>query len=333
MRAVRITRRQALRTFLVGGAATAVTAGGYGALCERGRIRLIEQVLPVAGLPPALGGIRIGVLTDVHHGAFLPRRELDRAVTLLAGGRPDLIALLGDYVTFKNHTHLGSCVEALARLRAPHGIFAVFGNHDDEAETARAFRRQGFEVLDGARTRLAINGETLDLAGISFWTRTRGEIGPLVRNASRALILLAHDPRRLAEAASLGVPAVLSGHTHGGQISLPVVGAVAARKFPIPAGLLRQGATTLYVSRGLGTVILPVRLNCPPEVVVLTLKSASDRPGVGFRNQIRIQENTANPGPDAGRSIPLFRLYPARGTTRRPTICQFPSSTSWIAAG
>ena len=86
------------------------------------------------------------------------------------------------------------------------------------------------------------------------------------------MILLAHDPRRLTEAPALKIPLVLSGHTHGGQVVLPLVGAVAAKKFPVVAGVARRGETTMFVSRGVGTVYVPVRINCPPEVAVLTLQ-------------------------------------------------------------
>jgi len=88
--------------------------------------------------------------------------------------------------------------------------------------------------------------------------------------------LVAHTPMRLVEAAALSVPLMLSGHTHGGQVVLPGVGALAAREFPIVAGRGRRGATTAFVSRGVGTVYLPVRLNCPPEVVVLTVEPATE---------------------------------------------------------
>ena len=87
------------------------------------------------------------------------------------------------------------------------------------------------------------------------------------------MILLAHDPRRLEEAAALDVPLVLSGHTHGGQVVLPGVGAIAARKFPVVAGAARRENTSIFVSRGVGTVYVPYRLNCPPDVSVITLKS------------------------------------------------------------
>jgi len=88
------------------------------------------------------------------------------------------------------------------------------------------------------------------------------------------VLLLAHDPRRLREAAELQVGSVLSGHTHGGQVNLPVLGPIAARKFPVIAGLGRRNATSIFVSRGVGTVYVPYRLNCPPDIAVLTLTRA-----------------------------------------------------------
>jgi predicted MPP superfamily phosphohydrolase len=129
-------------------------------------------------------------------------------------------------------------------------------------------------MLKDARTRLTIRGESLELLGIRFWTRHGADIAALAKGASGTTILLAHDPRRLADASALNIPLVLSGHTHGGQVVLPVIGAVAAQKFPVAAGLASLGQTTLFVSRGVGTVYVPVRLNCPPEVALLTLRPA-----------------------------------------------------------
>ncbi len=87
--------------------------------------------------------------------------------------------------------------------------------------------------------------------------------------------MIAHDPRRLREASALGVPLILSGHTHGGQVTLPVLGAVAAHKFPVAHGIGRDGDSTLFVSRGVGTVLLPCRIDCPPEVAIVTLRRAA----------------------------------------------------------
>jgi predicted MPP superfamily phosphohydrolase len=93
----------------------------------------------------------------------------------------------------------------------------------------------------------------------------------VLRGASPTVVLLAHTPMRLAEATAFAVPLMLSGHTHGGQIVLPGIGAIAAREFPVIAGMARRESTTVFVSRGIGTVYVPLRLNCPPEVAILTL--------------------------------------------------------------
>jgi uncharacterized protein len=187
---------------------------------------------------------------------------------------PDLIVLGGDYVTWGNRAFVRPAAEALASLSAPEGVFGVLGNHDDDRDMPAALASRGFEVLRDARTRLTIRGETLDLIGIRYWTTSVADIARVAKGAAPASILLAHNPRRLREAAALDVPLMLSGHTHGGQVVLPVLGAVAARTFPVVAGMARRENTTAYVSRGIGTVYVPVRVNCPPEVAILTLKPA-----------------------------------------------------------
>jgi predicted MPP superfamily phosphohydrolase len=187
---------------------------------------------------------------------------------------PDLIVLGGDYVTEADRRFMGAAAEALGTLKAPHGVFGILGNHDDDRAMPASLTARGVEMLKDARTRLTIANETIELAGIRFWTRGN-DIARVVRGSRGAVVLLAHDPRRLNEAAQLNVPLVLSGHTHGGQVILPVVGAVAARRFPTLAGLARRGASTVFVTRGVGTVYVPIRVNCPPEVAVVTLTSAS----------------------------------------------------------
>jgi uncharacterized protein len=213
-------------------------------------------------------------LTDIHHSALVGADDVRAAVDLTLSVRPDLIVLGGDYVTFADRQYVGPVAELLAPLKAPQGVFAILGNHDDEKDMSAALVRRGFEVLKDDRTRVTLRGEALELAGIRFWTRRSSEIYErALKNARDTVLLLAHDPRRLTEAAKLNVPAVLSGHTHGGQVVLPGVGALAKARFPILQGLGRQDNTSIFVSRGIGTVYVPIRINCPPEVAIITLRA------------------------------------------------------------
>jgi predicted MPP superfamily phosphohydrolase len=270
-----MSRRTALKAIVAAGVGTATGGAAYGFLYERDRIVLTQVTIGVDRLPPGLAGLRIGLLTDVHRSRWVSEDDVVAAVQLLLGAAPDLIVLGGDYVTWGDSAFVGSAAELLGTLTAPHGVFGILGNHDSDQEMARALTTQHIQVLRDARTKLNVNGETLDLAGVRFWTKRPGDIETVVRGATGTVILLAHDPRRLTEAAQLNVPLVLSGHTHGGQVVLPMAGAWAARKFPLVAGVGRQGDTSIFVSRGVGTVYVPVRINCPPEVALITLKPNS----------------------------------------------------------
>jgi predicted MPP superfamily phosphohydrolase len=236
-----------------------------------------RRAVPMRHLPPALAGLRIGLMTDIHRSRLVSHEDVRHAVTTLMAERPDLIVLGGDYVTWGDRRFVGPSADALAPLSAPQGVFGILGNHDDDHDIGAALAANGVQILKDARTRLSIRGETLDLVGIRFWTKRQMDIARLFQGAAPASILLAHDPRRLTEAAALDVPLVLSGHTHGGQVVLPLIGPVAAQKFPVVEGIGRRGATTMFVSRGIGTIYVPVRVNCPPEVAVLTLVRADSR--------------------------------------------------------
>jgi len=271
---MRLTRRAALKGVL----ACAVGAVGgtavWGVAYERHHLGATEATLPVSGLPPALNGVRIALLTDIHHSALVGAEDVRAAVDLTLALKPDIIVLGGDYVTFADRAFVEPVAELLAPLRAPHGVFAILGNHDDDKHMPAALTRQKIEVLKDQRARVELRGGALELAGIQFWTRRTQRIEDVIKNARDTVLLLAHDPRRLTEAAELKVGAVLSGHTHGGQVVLPGVGALAKARFPILQGLGRRGNTSIFVSRGIGTVYVPIRINCPPEVAVVTLQRA-----------------------------------------------------------
>jgi uncharacterized protein len=268
----RVTRRDVLRGLGAAGLGAITGAMAHGFMYERHHIQVTRQDLGVSGWPEALSGLRIGFITDLHRSGTVAQEMVLAAVAAVMAEAPDLIILGGDYVTGRDRRYVQPVADALAGLSAKAGVYAVLGNHDEERDVTPALAAQGFIVLRDARTQISIRGEAVDLAGLRYWTHRVPDITRVVNGASANLILIAHTPKRLIEAAALSVPLMLSGHTHGGQIVLPGLGAVAAREFPVIAGSARRENTTAFVSRGVGTVYVPVRVNCPPEVAVLTLR-------------------------------------------------------------
>jgi len=267
-----IERRDFLKGCAAAGIGALAGAASHGFLYERLHVGVTRASLSASGWAEGLAGLRIGFLTDLHRSENVSREISARAVDLLMQERPDLIVLGGDYVTLADPKYVEPAAEVLSGLSAPAGVFAVLGNHDDDHDMAAALNAVDITVLRDARTQIRVRGERLDLVGIRYWTHGIEDIAKLLRGASPNVALLAHSPSRLTEAAELAIPVVISGHTHGGQIVLPGIGPIAARRFPVVAGTGHRENTSIFVSRGVGTVYLPVRLNCPPEVVVLTIQ-------------------------------------------------------------
>ena len=122
----------------------------YGTAFERHRIGMTSATLPVSGLPAALDGLRIGLITDIHHSRLVPAVDVVQALELAMSARPDLIVLGGDYVTFGDRAFVGPVAELLASLRAPHGVFAILGNHDDDRDMPAALAEQGIHRAEGS---------------------------------------------------------------------------------------------------------------------------------------------------------------------------------------
>src|SRR5262245_17461336 len=270
---MRLTRRAAVKGVLAGTAGLLGGTGAYGVIYERHRLGATEATLPVAGLPAALNGVRIALLTDIHHSALVGADDIRAAVDLTMSLRPDLIVLGGDYVSFADRAYVEPVAELLAPLRAPQGVYAILGNHDDEKDMPAALARRNFEVLKDHRTRVELRGEALELAGIRFWTRSASEISRVLKGKRDTVLLLAHDPRRLTEAAMLNVPAVLSGHTHGGQVVLAMLGGVAKARISGLDAVGIERDTLLFVSRGIGTIDVQIRITCLPAVAVVALSA------------------------------------------------------------
>lgn len=275
----RFLLRAASGTALVATAAS-MSAGMAEALGEH---ELTTVEIPLAKLPPALDGFTIVQLTDLHVGVTIDREFVQRVVDRSNALAPDLIVLTGDLVDGKV-AQLGEEAAPLGELRARHGVFAVTGNHEYYSgadEWIAELTRLGVRVLRNERVAIERGGHGFELAGIDDHSAHRWpghgpdlETALAGRDPSRALVLLAHQPRQVRSAAAAGVDLQLSGHTHGGQV-WPWHYIVRVQQGGLLAGRYQIGDTQLYVSRGCGYFGPPVRLAAPLEITRIVLRAAT----------------------------------------------------------
>ena len=266
----------------------------------RRQLTVAEADISVRGLEPPFDGLRLLLVTDVHTGPFISRRGFAEIVDRIDRLERDLIVLGGDLATSRVRDFT-DYAEIYTRLRAPLGVFGVLGNHDhftdDPPRLAREIVAAGIRLLQNELVVLDRDGARLTLAGIDDLLFGAPDLDAALRGAPRGVpvVLLSHHPDVLFEAAERGVSLVLSGHTHAGQIRVPGLPVIvrmsqyhlddgryrcveaadgtAASGAP-DAGTTPQVTTELVVSRGLGAVGLPMRIACPPEVVLLRLRSS-----------------------------------------------------------
>ena len=241
--------------------------------------RLVTLDVAVPALPPALIGLRIGHLSDLHVGALVPPAMVTRAVTLLQAAAPDLIAITGDLVDTQPADAVPAA-QALAPLRAPLGVWACLGNHDHKAgapivQAALASQAPHIRLLTNRAARVAVGTAELWVAGLDSAAAEHADAPAAFRMvpAQAACLLLQHEPDAV-DALPRRVMLTLAGHSHGGQVRLagrPVLLPPLGRRYP--GGLAQTPAGPLYVSRGVGWSGVPIRLNCPPEVTLLRLVS------------------------------------------------------------
>jgi predicted MPP superfamily phosphohydrolase len=230
-----------------------------------------RRAVRVRNLPDGFRGLKVALLTDFHRSRIVPAALIERAVTAAMLEKPDVIVLGGDFVTDGDTRFSETVADTLGQLDAPAGVFAVMGNHDENVVLPHALARRRIRLLVNESARLRRGGDALDLIGVPFDVDDDARLPHLIDKKVPS-VLLAHDGCWLDDATDLGVGLVLSGHTHGGQIVLFTELPYQGCDCPILSGELRQGGTALFVSRGIGMVRVPVRINCPSEVNILTLE-------------------------------------------------------------
>lgn len=294
------------------GAAGAVLGGlavaGDGTIFEANQPRLVSIEVRLPRLPHSWDGFRIAQLSDLHYDDYFSVVPLRNAVDIVNGLRPDLIVVTGDFVTsrgkhpprsalVKARQAIESCAQLLAQMHAGSGILAAVGNHDlgvDTNHIVEVLQSHDIPVLRNRSLPLEREGNRLWLSGVDDVLVGNPRLDLALKDipADEPVILLAHEPDWADFVAKYPVDLQLSGHSHGGQIRIPLLGAPylppLARKYPW--GLRQIGQLTLYTNAGIGTIEVPTRINCPPEVTLITLRSAPANGSAGADSTVSLMQ-------------------------------------------
>jgi predicted MPP superfamily phosphohydrolase len=245
-------------------------------------LRLIRIEIELPKLPPAFDGMRLLHLSDLHveFAGALAQRTIDLAQDL----RPDMIALTGDFIVSRVTPDLECFLEGIRRLNPPLGAWAIRGNHDiwhDSDAVIAAMERRGIPLLTNRGVTVEHDGARLHVVGVEHpWNPVESWDTLLPECNGECRLVLSHTPDTLEHVATRGADLVLAGHTHGGQWRLPLVGSMIVpsnRGAEFDQGLFQRNRSVMWVTRGIGTVGVPLRINCPPEITLLTLRSPGAR--------------------------------------------------------
>jgi uncharacterized protein len=278
-----INRRKFIKRAAAAGAA-AIAADSI--FIEPNRPRLIRKEIALPRWPTRLDGFTIALLSDFHYDPYFSVHPIRRGVDLVNRLRPDLIALTGDFISVPwvgnpamNVANTEPCAQLLGKLRAPHGVWSVLGNHDvfsDPNRITNALQAVGIPILSNQSVPIEKDGARFWLSGVEDVLGGDPDLpGTLARvPGDEAVVLMVHEPDYADYVAEYPVDLQLSGHSHGGQVKPPLMRPLylppLAKKYVW--GLFKIRELTLYTNAGIGTVNLPVRWNCPPEVTWITLK-------------------------------------------------------------
>ncbi len=251
------------------------------ALAEANTLTVEKVKIYLERLPKGLEGFRVVQLSDVHHSPFTHLDFIRRAVEISNELKPDMFVLTGDFVSHEAE-YIAPVAEVLGELKSEFGSFACLGNHDhwtDAAQVAKCLSKEKIKVLINEGFRFTARNSSVWLCGVDDYMAGTVDLRAALRGSfpDEMKLLLAHNPKTLYRAARAGVDLMLSGHTHGGQVRIrdEEKRILPRRKFA--SGLYRRKETQMYITRGIGTVVLPVRFGCPPEISLLELHSSGFR--------------------------------------------------------
>lgn len=246
------------------------------AIAEANSLSLEKISIKIKRLPKKLDGFRLIHLSDIHHSPFTNLEHIIRAVKVSNRLKPDMFVLTGDYVSHET-SYITPVAKVLGELKSEFGTFACLGNHDhwtDPEMITASFRANGMTVLINEGLRFQAHGASFWLAGVDDHLVGKTDLPSAVRGsyADEMKLLLAHNPIIFRQAVKEKIDLVLSGHTHGGQVKFrdQVKRILPRRK--LTNGLHERKDTQIYITRGIGTVVLPIRYQCPPEISLIELK-------------------------------------------------------------
>lgn len=246
------------------------------AMDEANSLSLERVEITLKRLPKNLDGFKIVQLSDTHHSPFTGLEHIERAVRIANRLRPDMFLLTGDYVSHERE-YIAPVAAVLGKLKSRYGTYACLGNHDhwtDADLVTHLFRGEGINMLINEGLRIVARGASFWLAGVDDYMVGKTDVPASLRGSypDEMKLLLAHNPIIFREAARVGVDLTLSGHTHGGQIKVRDDAKRIFKQRKLKAGLHKRRNSQIYITRGIGTVVLPVRYQCPPEISLLELR-------------------------------------------------------------
>ncbi|MCP5005965.1 MAG: metallophosphoesterase [Planctomycetes bacterium] len=275
---VNLNRRSFIKYALLGGIGTLATS--YSVFIERYNFQINTYQIPVPRLPGAFEGFKIVQLTDIHFGFLMPLSIVEQLIHKVNILDKDIVVCTGDYVNACGKDSLVDTVwPYLMKLRAKHGVYSVLGNHDHWGGLDRSLYWLEESGQNVRHKSIPIDkmGERIWIGGAGDYLEDDVSIDKAFENvpSNECKILLAHNPDSADSHFSTKVDLMISGHTHGGQVNIPFVGApyLAVQNRKYSSGFIRSSKTNIYISRGLGWTVLPIRFNCPPEISILNLIS------------------------------------------------------------